>query len=287
MGNQGFYMYSATGKRVIWAKPSVEKTSDGEGPGRGVCADISAAHRGAESWSGGAGIKGVYNCKGVSTGLSLPASTNFLSWWDGDLLRELLDKTSITKYGGGTLLNASGCASNNSTKSTPCLSGDILGDWREEVIFRTSDNTALRIYTTTIPTTHKLRTLLHDPQYRMALAWQNGAYNQPPHVSFYLGDGMADPPKPNITIVNDPIITQVDQDDAIEHLALYPNPSNTGFNIYLPENARVKILNQQGMLMEEFEHSGQLYFGESYASGIYHVEVSFQNKSKIFRLSKY
>ncbi|WP_051313015.1 Ig-like domain-containing protein [Sporocytophaga myxococcoides] len=205
--DEGIYMYNATSKRQIWAIPSVAAGADGEGPGRGVCADISASSPGAESWAAGAGVSGVFNTKGQRTGLPTPPSCNFLSWWDGDLLRELLNGTSITKYQGNTLLNASGCASNNGTKSTPCLSGDILGDWREEVIFRTSDNSALRIYTTTIPTTYKLRTLVHDPQYRVALAWQNGAYNQPPHVSFFLGDQMEEPAKPNITIVGslDPI----------------------------------------------------------------------------------
>lgn len=205
--DQGLYMYSATSKKVLWTIPSVQAGSDGEGPGRGVSGDITASSPGAETWAAGAGVTGLYNTKGQKTGLPTPGSCNFLSWWDGDLLRELLNGTSISKYQGSTLLSASGCASNNGTKSTPCLSGDILGDWREEVIFRTSDNKYLRIYTTTIPSNYKIRTLLHDPQYRVALAWQNGAYNQPPHVGFFLGDKMPEPPKPNITIVgaNDPV----------------------------------------------------------------------------------
>jgi rhamnogalacturonan endolyase len=87
----------------------------------------------------------------------------------------------------------------NGTKSTPCLSADIFGDWREEVIWRTADNRELRIYTTTIPTEHRFYTLMHDPQYRLAIVWQNVAYNQPPHPGFYLGVGMKPPPKPNIT----------------------------------------------------------------------------------------
>jgi hypothetical protein len=197
---QGLYMYSATSKKVLWTVPSVAAGSDGEGPGRGVSGDISASSPGAESWAAGAGVTGVYNTKGQKTSLPTPSSCNFLSWWDGDLLRELLNGTSISKYQGSTLLSASGCASNNGTKSTPCLSGDILGDWREEVILRTSDNSALRIYTTTIPTSYKIRTLLHDPQYRVALAWQNGAYNQPPHTGFFIGDKMAEPAKPLIAI---------------------------------------------------------------------------------------
>jgi rhamnogalacturonan endolyase len=90
---------------------------------------------------------------------------------------------------------------NNGTKTNPCLSGDILGDWREELIVRTRDNSAIRIYTTTIPTEHRIYTLMHDSQYRAAIAWQNVAYNQPPHPSFYIGDEMKAPPKPNIKIV--------------------------------------------------------------------------------------
>jgi len=77
--------------------------------------------------------------------------------------------------------------------------GDLDGDWREEVIWRTRDNRELRIYTTTIPTEHRFYTLMHDPQYLLAIAWQNVAYNQPPHPGFYLGAGMKAPPRPNIT----------------------------------------------------------------------------------------
>jgi rhamnogalacturonan endolyase len=96
------------------------------------------------------------------------------------------------------MLTAEGCASNNGTKATPALSADILGDWREEVIWRTTDNKELRIYTTIIPTKHRLYTLMHDPQYRLSVAWQNVAYNQPPHTSFFMGEGMAKPPRPAI-----------------------------------------------------------------------------------------
>lgn len=91
-------------------------------------------------------------------------------------------------------------ASNNGTKATPALSGDLLGDWREEVVWRTSDNTRLRIHTTRDVTDRKIFTLLHDPQYRVALAWQNTAYNQPPHPSFFIGNGMAAPAQPAIYV---------------------------------------------------------------------------------------
>ena len=111
-------------------------------------------------------------------------------WWDGDLLRELLNGVDITKWdyaaGRETPLLAGrdlGVASNNGSKANPCLAADILGDWREELIARTRDGRELRMFTTTIPTEHRLVTLMHDPQFRVGVAWQNVAYNQPPHLS--------------------------------------------------------------------------------------------------------
>jgi hypothetical protein len=89
-------------------------------------------------------------------------------------------------------------SSNNGTKSTPALSGDLLGDWREEVVWRTADNRALRVYATPHQTGTRITTLLHDTQYRTALAWQNTAYNQPPHPGFFIGNGMPVPPRPTV-----------------------------------------------------------------------------------------
>ncbi len=131
---------------------------------------------------------------------------NFATYWDGDLYREGLDGTTVRKWDYNndkvvTVLTGSNVHSNNSTKSTPSLSGDILGDWREEVIWPTSDDTALRIYTTTDITDAKLYTLMHDSQYRCAIAWQNVAYNQPPHTSYFIGPTMATPTQPSIYTV--------------------------------------------------------------------------------------
>jgi rhamnogalacturonan endolyase len=166
--------------------------------GRGVAEDIDPSNPGAEMWFSGS--DGLLNMNGERIGDS-PSSTNFLIWWDGDLSRELLDGNHIDKYKVGRLLTAEGCVSNNGTKSTPVLSADLFGDWREEVIFRTSDNQNLRIYTTTIPTNHRIYTLMHDPQYRLAIATENVAYNQPPHTGFFLGTGMKKAPKPRIVLV--------------------------------------------------------------------------------------
>ena len=154
----------------------------------------------------GAQIDGVYDAKGNRISEHKPRSCNFAVWWDGDLLREILDKNYIAKWNWetsaiDTLLVAEGCRSNNGTKSTPVLTADLFGDWREEVILRTNDNQSVRIYTTTIPTDHRFRTLMHDPVYRLGVAWQNTAYNQPPHTSYYVGNDMALPPAPDIVTV--------------------------------------------------------------------------------------
>lgn len=192
---------------VIWKKASIKAGEDGEGPGRGLSLNVDPRYRGSESWVAGAGITGMFDAKGNQISNKTP-SVNFGIYWDGDLQSELLNGTSIDKWdylNGQTirLLNARAydCLSNNGTKSTPGLSADIFGDWREEVIFRTTDAKELRIFTTTIPTKHKLYTLMHNPQYRLSIAWQNVGYNQPPHSSFYMGDDMEKPTLPNITIV--------------------------------------------------------------------------------------
>ena len=86
------------------------------------------------------------------------------------------------------LFTAEGYSSVNGSKATPILSADLLGDWREEVIFVSEDRKSFRLYTTTIPTEHRIPTLMHDPIYRLSVAWQNVAYNQPPHTGRALAD---------------------------------------------------------------------------------------------------
>lgn len=182
-----------TGKILFSQSPGVDV-------GRGVAADIDPTHAGFENWGGPGGLRDVH---GKTITEKTPSSANFVIWWDGDLTRELLDKNRIDKWDWKSettinLLTAEGCTSNNGTKATPCLSADLFGDWREEVIWRTNDNSELRIYTTSIPTSYRFYTLMHDPQYRLAIAWQNVSYNQPPHPGFYLGEGMTIAPKPTI-----------------------------------------------------------------------------------------
>ncbi len=174
------WMGDARTGQILWSAPACGDN------GRGVAADIWAANAGAEVWSACVGgLRGASN--GAQVAARKPGSMNFVVWWDGDAQRELLDGTHIDKYGTGgdtRLLTASGVRSNNGTKATPALSADILGDWREEVIWPTTDNRALRIYSTTDSTGISRPSLMQDRQYRVAVAWQNTGYNQPPHPSF-------------------------------------------------------------------------------------------------------
>lgn len=173
--------------------------------GRAMAADIDPRYLGYECW-GSTG--GLYSCKGELISEVKPNSMDFGVWWDADLQRELLNGTKLEKwdYKTGTLsrimsLDKEGAASNNGTKATPCLTADLLGDWREEIVMRSADNQNLLLFTTTIPANNRMYTLMHDPNYRLAIAWQNTAYNQPPNPGFYLGEQMKPPPKPNIKLV--------------------------------------------------------------------------------------
>lgn len=195
-GTPGTAAYDARTGEIIWSNgPGVDV-------GRGVSADIDPRYPGEEMWGGPGGLR---TAKGEEIG-ARPQSQNFAIWWDGDLLRELLDSNRIMKWDWETgkvnnLLVADGASSNNGSKSTPALSADLFGDWREEVLLRAADNKSLRLYTTTIPTEYRLPTLMHDPQYRLSIAWQNVAYNQPPHPGFFLGHGMKLPIAPaNIAV---------------------------------------------------------------------------------------
>ena len=170
--------------------------------GRGMAAHLDAAHRGYQLWSSAS--DGVYDIHGQRISANKP-SVNFAIWWDADPERELLDGTKLDKWTGDgttrllTIYNYGNAVAINGTKANPCLSADILGDWREEMIFPSADSTKLLIFTTTIPSTNRFYTLMHDPQYRLSVAWQNVAYNQPPHTSFYIGGDMRPAPLPPIT----------------------------------------------------------------------------------------
>jgi len=182
-GGLGSGLLDARTGEILWTKPAESDT------GRGVAADIDPRYVGDEFW--GSNSRELFDVHGNAIGPA-PRQTNFAIYWDGDLLQELLDGTTISKWDWKsgtaiTLLHPDDVASNNGTKATPALQADILGDWREEVVWRSADNRELRIYTTPYPTTHRLVTLMQDPVYRAGVAWQNTAYNQPPHLSYFPG----------------------------------------------------------------------------------------------------
>jgi rhamnogalacturonan endolyase len=206
-GDAGANFRDAKTGEVIWKKASVKAGEDGEGPGRGLALDVDPRYPGFESWVAGAGIRGMFDSKGNVISERTPAC-NMGIFWDGDVLSEILNGVNISKWiydssKTQTLFDGRNfdCVSNNGTKSNPCLSADLFGDWREEIICRTRDSKELRIFSTTIPTDKKFYTLMQDPQYRLSIVWQNVAYNQPPHTSFFMGEGMKEPAKPNIVVM--------------------------------------------------------------------------------------
>ncbi len=165
--------------------------------GRGLAADFDTRYRGCEyTYST---QTESFNIKGTSISDTNPGM-NFRIFWDGDEYEELLDGTGITKWNEGTIKSLSLCSgkstgapqSCNGTKNTPCLQADLFGDWREEVIYWSEANgMSLVIYSTVTATNYRVPTLMHDHVYRLGIAWQNVAYNQPPHLGYYLPDYIA------------------------------------------------------------------------------------------------
>ena len=211
-GNLGSTFRDAATGEILWSVPAQKDT------GRGAMADIDPRHPGAEGWNVGqeaewdSPVGSLRSASGELISTDIPAA-NFVAHWDGDLLSEIVDHDFDEDAAEGTpvihkwdyenavevpIFEPEGVRTNNGTKGTPALQADLLGDWREELIYRTADSTALRLFTTTDLTEHRLRTLLSDSQYRLAVAWQNVAYNQPPHTSYFLGEGMEAPPAPRL-----------------------------------------------------------------------------------------
>lgn len=190
-GNGGTLTDAATGKLLF--------AISGKGDvGRGIAMDIDPRYPGYEMWTIQSGL---YSSNGTLIQGNRPSFVNFGIWWDGDPLRELLNGTTISDWIIGSdglgyrtnLVYPTGLSSNNGTKATPCLVADIYGDWREEVIWRKSDNTELQIWSTTTASQLRLPTLMHDTKYRVSVAWQNAGYNQPANTSYFIGQGMTIP----------------------------------------------------------------------------------------------
>ena len=175
---------AATGKVIFQVKCPKDV-------GRCMAADIDPNNPGVEMWSWE--TNGLRNIKGEVINPELKGfSANMGLWWDGDLLRELLDAARVSKYNWNTgmsdvVTRFEGCQWNNGSKSNPCLSGDIIGDWREDVLTRTQDSKELRLYVSPIPTDYRINCLMEDIPYRLSVATENVGYNQPPQAGFYIG----------------------------------------------------------------------------------------------------
>jgi hypothetical protein len=288
----GLRQYDAKTGQTNWG---IATTGD---VGRSMAADIDPYYKGYEMWGSSGG--NVYDAKGNSISTSVP-SYNFGIWWDGDLGRELADKNIIDKWNPTTksagrlftIYNDYPVTSNNSSKSTPCLQADILGDWREETILRKSDNTELVIFTTDTPTTYRIPTLMHDPQYRVAVAWQNSAYNQPPNPSYYIGYDMAiNPvtgnvvtPTPNIYVAKTGGLG-LSPTNGVTSSALkaYPNPTSGLFSLQLDSvesgKATVKIVALNGQIVKQRDvlltgvSQTVLFDISAEAAGVYLIKVT-------------
>ena len=161
----------------------LQSTSD---DGRALCGNFTNAYPGSVGRSTQSGMVSTVADKPISElgDFIVWSDLNFRIFWDGDLLDEVLNspgterEAKVEKPGTGRIFTSSGCKMNNDSKNNPGATGDILGDWREEMVLRTGDNANLRIYTTTATTTHRLYTLWHDHQYRNAMVWQCVGYNQ-------------------------------------------------------------------------------------------------------------
>lgn len=191
-----YELHDALIGKILWGGKNPNINIDNA---RGLAADIDKRYKGFEMWS--ASGYGTFDCKGNNIS-SLKPSINFRIYWDGDLNDELLDGIIITKWNNGSISNLitgiNDVLAINGSKNNPNLSADIFGDWREEVVYRKYNDSALRIFFTTTPTNYSLYTLMHDPQYRLSIAWQNIAYNQPPHLGFYIDENNPNPPVPPV-----------------------------------------------------------------------------------------
>ncbi len=266
--------------------------------GRGVIADIDPNHLGAEMWASNG--SGIHNLSGTIISTTYPETAgngstfNMLAWFDGDLLRELVDRTVITKWNATTgstdrTLTAYSydnvsVTSNNGSKSNPCLIADILGDWREEIIWRKSDNTELVIFSTPNPTTERIFTLMHDPIYRTSIAWQNVGYNQPAHTGFYLGVGMPTPAVPNIYIANSTLSIEESGTKNSSSIKTYPNPTTGELYISGVYSGTIEVYDSMGKsLIKKSSNTINSVDLSTYPKGLYLVKITQETGVKVFK----
>lgn len=183
----GFALRDAETGEVIFGEPADSDL------GRCMVGDIDPKTRGLQCW-----VQDTFDCKGNKLNVPL-LGTNASIRWAADLSTQLIDGANyltgehvgrIVDNTHGVMLEPEDTLTNNGTKGNPCLIADLFGDFREEILLRTRDSSAIRIYMNTEITGHKLFTLLHDIQYRVGVAWQNNCYNQPCYPKFYYASDM-------------------------------------------------------------------------------------------------
>jgi len=227
----GYEMHNAKTGAHYWGE------FKGSDIGRGAAADIDPNNRGYECWS--AANYNVYSCKGAVLATSGRPQVNYRVYWDGDLQDEILDKTEIDKISGPVngayvstaMENFNGYSHAmycNGTKGTPLVMADMLGDWREEVVYYDSTNYNLLVFSTTLHTGYRVPTLMQDHIYRMGIVWENVAYNMPPHLGYYLPDHYVTAITPDARSGNI-FQTVVKGDSIIPVVYHYKNASNCDF----------------------------------------------------------
>ena len=177
--------------------------------GRALCGNFTNSYPGCVGRSVNTDMISCVADKEISviSGLVPWGYLNGRIYWTGDLLDEVFSSPGTEREAAiwataddtwTRIFTSSGCQMSNWTKNNPAADADIIGDWREELVVRTSDNAYLRIYPTTYETEYGIYTLWHDHQYRQAMVWQCLGYNQPPHTSFFLGEmeGITQAPPP-------------------------------------------------------------------------------------------
>ncbi|MDT3388157.1 MAG: rhamnogalacturonan lyase [Bacteroidota bacterium] len=267
---------AATGKILLHASGDTDN-------GRGLSADIDVSNRGFEFWS--SNDRQIRSAQTGNVVKSTGVSVNFRMYWDGDLQDELFDGGKIDKWNGnGTSRLYSPYEVNysstcNSTKSTPNLSCDLFGDWREEVIlWNTQDPSMLTIFATNIPTKFRVPTLMHDHVYRMGITWQNAAYNQPPHLGYYLPGRFATKFQPQTNVG---LEQTVNLGDSIAPLVLKLQNCNVYSSkvdsTYLPDGSSLNTLDTQFKLTKNYAESIFTFSGKPTAVGDYTIVVKGVN----------
>ena len=256
--------------------------------GRGVMANVGAggyyqiwsAKNSARQSNGGTDFTTATSLTGRNT-----PSMNFRIFWDGDLYDNLLNGANITDWNGRNMSNifSAGnydCVSINGTKANPSLQADLFGDWREEVIYPTSDGTALRVFSTTDTTDYKIKTLMQDPVYRSGVAAEQTAYNQPPHVGFYMGKEVFETRTlTSIVVTTQPTKTSYVPGESFDRTGMvvkanYSDGTSDEINTYTVSEIDKDIIGEQTLTVS--------YLGKTDTITIYVVEPGITSLNNIY-----